>query len=272
MASLLPRAVLPIPIRLARLARLLIHLLRGLAICAIRFPRESPAQHRREITRWSRRLLQILHVRVRCVDEPERWPARSMIVANHISWIDVVAVLSVAPCVFVAKSEIRAWPVIGWLVAAVGTLFIERDKKSHVRATNERIVAAIESGQTIAVCPEGTTTYGDSLLAFRPALFQPAIMAQATLQPVALRYLDRTDTPTRAAAYVGEMSLLDSVWRVVSEPRMTLELAFAEPIAAGSSDRRELARVAERAIARCLGVPAPHMKPETPRDRAVVAR
>jgi 1-acyl-sn-glycerol-3-phosphate acyltransferase len=253
-----------IPRRIARLTHMAALLVKGLAICQFRFPRMTDTQKDHEIRRWSRRLLAASGMRVKAVGAPARWPERTMIATNHISWIDVFAVLAVAPGVFVAKSEIKSWPLIGRLVAEVGTLFIERERKSHVRRMNESIVAALASGRRVAICPEGTTTEGDQLLRFRAALLQPAIDARATLQPLGIRYLDAHGEFSRAAAYVGDMSLVASMWNIVSEPRMTAELRFSDALLSHEFDRRALARVAEERIAATLGVRAPsHRSPET---------
>ena len=256
----------PLVTRITRIARLTALLFRGLYTISLHFPRRTRAQREREIRRWSRELLSLLHVRVRCVNEPAEWPRGAMIMMNHISWLDIFAILSVVPCVFVAKSEIRSWPFVGRLVEGVGTLFIERGKKSHARRMNERIVAALDEGRVIAVCPEGGTSRGDHLRPFHAALFQPAINARSTLQPVALRYLDREGAQSFAAAYVDGVSLLDSIWKIASEPRMTIEVRFGAPImAADGEHRRELVHRTERAIATELGVTPPHREPGTPR-------
>lgn len=256
------RASTPIPGRIARVVRLASLLFTGLYTIAARFPRLDERARDRTIGRWSRDLLRALKVRVHRVNEPEHWPAGAMIIMNHVSWLDIFAILSVVPCVFVAKSEIRGWPLVGRLVAGVGTLFIERGKKSHARHMNERIVEALHRGRIIAVCPEGGTSPGDRLRPFHAALFQPAINAQTTIQPVALRYLDAHGAPTQAAAYVEGVSLLGSIWRIATQPRMTVEVRFAAPIAAtGGMHRRELVHATERLIAAELGVPPPHKEP-----------
>ena len=266
----------PFTLRVTRVARLTWLLLVGLYIIAVRFPRLTMAQRERVIRSWSRRLLAILHIRVRCMNEPERWPRSgdgghgAMIIMNHISWIDIFVILSLVPCVFVAKSEIRSWPLVGRLVAGVGTLFIERGKKSHARRMNEQIVAALHGGHIIAVCPEGGTSRGDILRPFHAALFQPAINAETTIQPVALCYLDQRNQPTQAAAYVDDISLLGCIWNVAGEPRITVEARFAAPIAASAdTHRRELVYATERLIATELGVPPPHREPASARNPRV---
>jgi 1-acyl-sn-glycerol-3-phosphate acyltransferase len=252
------RRLAPLPVRLFRILRLAAHVARGLWIVHTRYPRLAPAAQDRQLERWSRQLLAILGVAVRTRNAPGALPERCLVVSNHTSWLDIFAVYAVAPGLFVAKSDIRDWPVVGRLVDRVGTLFIERGNRRHARLTNERIVAALEGGRLVSVCPEGTTTDGRSLRHFHAALLQPAIDARAMVLPVALRYLDEADVQTDAAAYVGDDSLVASVWRIASARSLTVELRFVPCFDATPLHRREVARRAHAAIAAELGLsPAP---------------
>lgn len=249
---------------------MIIHLFRGLTICAWQFPRHGDAWHAQAISRWSRELLAIIGVHVHPIERPDHWPPVCVLVTNHISWIDPFVILAQAPAILVAKSEIRSWPLIGRLVEQVGTLFIERAKKSHARITNERIVATIKRGRVIVFFPEGTTSPGDRLLKFHAALFQPSIDAGATLIPATLRYRDAAGTPTLAPAYINEMSLVDSIWSIVSEPRISVDVLFGQSVDAGAFDRRTLAATLHTQMSAMLGFsPAP--APETTCDLPVAA-
>lgn len=261
----------PLPARFARAARLTAHLFRGLAILTFRFPKLTEKQRGHEIRRWSRQLLALLHVRVRCVDEPQVWPQRTMLIANHISWLDIFAVLSVVPSVFVAKDEIRRWPVVGRLVALSGTLFIQRGSKRHARVTIDVIGDALREGKIVAFCPEGTTTDGTHLLKFHAALFQPAIDAQATLQPVALHYRDRDGLTTFAPAYIGDTTLVQSVFAIAAEPAMVVEMRFTPPIDATGGERRALAAACHALISDALQLAPAHTAPAPAHDPPVEA-
>src|SRR5258708_6825790 len=194
----------PVPLRLLRLTRLALHLLRGLAIAWLRYRKLSEAEQRVQKRRWSSTLLSILAVSVREKNAPKELPGRCMLVLNHISWLDIFVVDARFPATFTAKSEIRSWPMVGWLSTLVGTLYIERGKRSEVRRARQLIAAELERGTLIAVFPEGITTFGRSLERFHSALFQPALDAAATLQPVALRYLaPRIDLDHRLDASHG---------------------------------------------------------------------
>ena len=247
----------PIAVRFLRLARLALHLLRGLAVAWLFYPRLSEAEKDARKRRWSKKLLSILSISLREKNIPKERPERCMLVLNHISWLDIFVIDARLPATFIAKAEVRDWPVVGWLCTLVGTLYIERGSRSAARRANSAITAQLERGVLVAVCPEGITTYGRSLEPFHPALFQPALDAAATLQPIALRYLDSSGMHTDAAGYVGETSLLECVWTIVSTRRMIAELHLLAPISVRGQTRRSLAKKTEAAIADALGVPAP---------------
>jgi 1-acyl-sn-glycerol-3-phosphate acyltransferase len=247
----------PMPLRLFRMAKLVLHLVRGLLITSLLFPWLSKAQRDARKRRWSGKLLSILSVTVRERNAPHRLPERCVLVLNHISWLDIFVINARSPATFIAKSEIRDWPMVGWLCTLVGTLYIERGKPSAARKATAAIVAELERGVLIAVFPEGTTTFGRSLEPFHPALFQPALDAEATLQPIALRYLDRSGAHCDAAGYVGETSFMESVWTIVSTRHMVAELHFLGLAAVRGQTRRSLSEKTEAAIAAALSVPAP---------------
>jgi 1-acyl-sn-glycerol-3-phosphate acyltransferase len=247
----------PLPLRLIRLTRLALHLLQGLLIASLIFPWVSMPTRDAHKRRWSKKLLAILSLSVRERGAPRELAERCVLVLNHISWVDIFVINSRSPATFIAKSEIRDWPFVGWLSTLVGTLYIERGKPSAARKATAAIVAELERGVLVAVFPEGITTFGRSLEPFHAALFQPAVDAEATLQPIALRYLDRAGAHTDAAGYVGETSLMESVWTIVSTRHMVAELHFLSPVSARGQTRRTLAEKTEAAIASALGVPEP---------------
>ena len=257
----------PVSLQLVRLARLAAHLGRGLMIAWLRFPKLSESERHSEKLVWSKRLLSILSVSLREDNVPSKLPERCMLALNHISWVDIFVIDSRFPATFIAKSEVRRWPIVGWLCTLVGTLYIERGKRSAARHARQAIALELERGALIAVCPEGTTTFGRSLERFHAALFQPAVDSGATVQPVALRYLDASGRHTDAPGYVGETSLLESVWSIVSTRHIVAKLSFLAPIPVRGHTRRSLAEKAEAAIAASLGVPVPRA-PHPHRHRA----
>jgi 1-acyl-sn-glycerol-3-phosphate acyltransferase len=183
-----------------------------------------------------------------------------MLAANHVSWLDVYALISVCPARFVAKSEIRNWPLLGWLSQNAGTLFIERTKRSDTARINQDINNALTIGDRVAVFPEGTTSDGTVLRHFHASLLQPAVIDETWLYPVAVRYHDSTGQISQAAAYV-EVSLLGSLQQILRQPWIEVELIFSDPVNSVGKNRRELARFAEHAIATALSLPVPHKLP-----------
>jgi 1-acyl-sn-glycerol-3-phosphate acyltransferase len=155
----------------------------------------------------------------------------------------------------VAKAEVSGWPVIGTIAARFDTLFLKRGCYRAAARMVGTLAAALCAGQPAAVFPEGTTSAG-GLLRFYPALFQAAVLSGARVQPVAICYRRADGAPTNAAAFVGEMSIFDSVCRLVREPRLTAELVFCAPIDPSGRTRRELAGLARAAIAAALGLDA----------------
>src|SRR5688572_15971704 len=147
------------------------------------FPLLDEPRRMHAVRRWSARLLAILAVRIEANGTPPRTGEPAMIVANHVSWLDICALNAVSTARFVAKSEIRRWPVIGWLVAQGGTLFIERARRHHVAHVNREVEAALRNGATFAVFPEGVITRGDVVKPFHASVLQPALTCNATLYP-----------------------------------------------------------------------------------------
>jgi 1-acyl-sn-glycerol-3-phosphate acyltransferase len=269
-SSLTPSAVTSIPLRLVRFTRLLLHLLRGVATAALIFPFIDHARQQDTIRHWAKRLLAIVGVSIN-VDGalPRDQGAGCVIAANHISWLDIFVVHAICPARFVAKSEIRGWPVVGWLCERTGTLFIERGKRHHTAKINEVMRDVLADGDPVALFPEGTTTRGDALKKFHSSLFQAVVATGAPLHPAGIRYLDGNGLPTLAVAYVDEMSLLDSILCILRERKIQVSLRFAPVIDSDGKSRRELALECELAIANVLQVTPPHTAPETVPDLQV---
>jgi 1-acyl-sn-glycerol-3-phosphate acyltransferase len=184
----------------------------------------------------------------------EGLPSKSLIVANHISWLDIFLLNALQPARFIAKAELRRWPVIGRLVANVGTLFIERERRHDTHKVNQRAADALASGDVVAVFPEGRTSDGTELLRFHASLLQPIVDADGHVQPVAIRYRTPAGQHSGAPAYAGETSFIASFWRVTGVRRLIAELHIAPVVAARNRHRRELSRAAEEAIRTVLGL------------------
>jgi 1-acyl-sn-glycerol-3-phosphate acyltransferase len=179
----------------------------------------------------------------------------AVLVANHVSWLDIHLIHSVWQVRFIAKSEVRRWPLIGWLSAHTGTLFIERGKNRHAARINQSIKAAFAQGDAVGVFPEGSTTDGRQLTRFHASLLQPAVDEAAMVYPVALRYLDEAGNINVNASYVGDTTLTESLRMIFAERAIRAELTFLPPIDALGKTRRELAAQSQSAIAAALNLP-----------------
>jgi len=250
-------------IRLFRFARLFVHLLYGCYQVGVLFPLWSWGRKVVAIKRWSRQLLRILHLRLAVHGSLPAGHAPTMIVSNHVSWLDIWILDSVVPVRFVAKSDIRRWPLIGFLVSGAGTIFIERGKRQETARTNRTIVEALTRGEHVAIFPEGTTSDGTKLRPFHASLFQPALEAGARVAVAALRYVKPDGSVELDAAYVGERSLWESLHLIVAHRSLRAELTFATSIDVSGKTRREVARAAECATADALRLPRPGKKTET---------
>ena len=244
-------------IRVYRLIRLLLHLVYGCYCVGVLFPFSSWQRRVVAIRRWSRKLLRILHVRLTVVGAPPSGHAPTLIVSNHVSWLDIWVLDSVVPVRFVAKSDIRRWPLVGFLVSGAGTIFIERSRRKDTARTNRAIVEALTRGEYVAMFPEGATTDGTAVKPFHASLFQPALSAGARVVVVALRYVTPDGNVNLDASYVGERSLWQSVRLILAHTSLQAELAFATTIDVSGKTRRDIARTAESATADALQLPRP---------------
>jgi len=238
--------------RILRIGLLVPHLAWGVALAGLVFPLLRPAQRDRLIMAWARRLLVVLGVRVRTTPAPSL-PGGALLVCNHVSWLDIYLIYAAQRVHFVSKSEVRAWPVAGWLAHKTGTLFLERGRRADTARVNAEMRALMQSGAWVAVFPEGTTSDGRGLRRFLPSLLQPAVELNCPIVPAALQYRSLDNAYSAAPAYIDEMSLWQSLMRIVSEPGLIAELRFGEPILP-NGHRRDLAAQAERAVTVLLGL------------------
>ncbi len=239
-------------IRLAlRLARVMVHLAAGLATCALVFPLVSLATRERLTRRWSRKLLGLCRV---SVEQTPGAPVleHALIVANHVSWLDIFVINALHPCRFVAKAEIRSWPVLGWLAAAAGTVFIARGNRRELRHIFKGLVTVLQEGQRVAFFPEGTTSRQGEVLPFHANLFEAAIDAKVAVQPYALSYVDASGAYHHAVDYTGDTSFVDSLFTILEGKAVIARLQPLAPIDATGAHRRELAESAQEAVGAAL--------------------
>ncbi|MDF3036132.1 MAG: 1-acyl-sn-glycerol-3-phosphate acyltransferase [Paucimonas sp.] len=232
-----------------RLLRLISHLFRGLFICACFFPRRDYHARMQAIHRWSRQLLQICGVTVRMTSGTSvAIPWQGVVVCNHVSWLDIFVINSVQACRFVAKSDVRSWPLIGWLCDRSGTIFIARGSVRDVRRIYVGLVEAIRQGESVAFFPEGTTSSQGKLLPFHANLFEAAIEAKVHVQPCAIRYLKKDGSFHAAADFIGDTTFAQSLWRIVSAGNLIAELRVLPLRESDGMHRRDLSALVHNEI------------------------
>lgn len=237
-----------------RLLRIAVHLSVGMWTCGLVFPFTDAAGRARRIQHWSLGLMKICRVRIDIqggADVPGT--TRALIVANHVSWIDIFVINTMLPCRFVAKSDIRDWPLLGWLCEKAGTVFISRGRLRDVRKIYQGLVTSIHAGEHIAFFPEGTTAAQGGLLPFHANLFEAAIDAQVAIQPYAVRYVDANGGLHDAVEFIGETTFAASLILILRTKGITAQLIPLPAIATQGVHRRDLALSAQQAIATALG-------------------
>ena len=217
---------------------------------ALLYPIVSQTQRLRLRQRWSLRLLSLLAVHIDAA--PFTAPPGCLIVANHVSWLDIFVINAVRPSAFIAKSEVRRWPFIGWLSARNDTIFLRRGSHGHARDINAEIEALLNAGRDVALFPEGTTTDGTHLRPFHAALLQPAIETRRPILPLALSYLDSKGNPSQAPSYAGETTLLQCFAAILSARSLVVRIQPCTVIESAGKTRREVCGNAHAAISGIL--------------------
>lgn len=232
-----------------RVTRLSGQLLIGLWISATSFARGDSVRRHAIIRNWSRDTLHLAGVDVRAIGFPADSERPVTLIANHVSWADIFALNTQRACHFIAKAELRKWPIAGRLLANVGTIFINRSDRKETYRLKRVVHELLDAGETVAVFPEGTTSDGHDVLKFHASLLEPIVASEGEVWVVAIRYFrGRGNERTDAAAYIGDMSLLQSLHLIHDSARVVAELHFIEAINCAGLNRRDVAQRAEAAI------------------------
>lgn len=237
-----------------RAARVLAWALWGWAQIVVLFPRLAQSQRDSRVQAWAGAMLVRMGIELHVAGAP---PAAGpmLLVANHISWLDIVVLHAVCHCRFVAKSDVKHWPLVGTLATGAGTLYIERASRRDAMRVVHHMAQALQNGDTLAIFPEGTTGDGSRLLPFHANLFQSAISACAPVQPVALQFVDReTGTTSRAVSYIDDETLLGSIWRTLCARGLRATVVYGAPQVHEGRDRRTWARDLHAAVRVLRGV------------------
>jgi 1-acyl-sn-glycerol-3-phosphate acyltransferase len=204
-------------------------------------------QQERIIRFWCKRLLAIFEINVE-VKGLETYLANQkkyLMVANHISWMDIIVIQSIKPCIFVAKSDVASWPLFGWVAQMTGTIFIKRDKVSDIKKALKKMKRRLIK-RSVCIFPEGTSSNGRYLLPFKSNLFQSSIDTQKNILPLCLRY-EQKNTYTDKTAFVDDMSLLDSIIKIKQEKDIRAIVEVLQPIRP-RYNRKELASYTQEII------------------------
>ena len=192
-----------------------------------RLDRVPPEQRREVLRQMGADCLNVLNVHVRN-DAPPAAAQGTLLVANHVSWLDIFVLVSLYPCSFIAMKELRGWPLIGRMIANAGTVFIDRSNRKDIDPVNAAIAAALRSGGNVCFFPEARTSSGSSVLPLKAALFESAIQADAPIQTVALRYYDG-DTRTERVSF-ADVNFFVTLWRILRLRQINVRTDSAAPM------------------------------------------
>ena len=186
-------------------------------------------------THWLKRFSAIVNL---CVTKEGELPEQgTLLVSNHISWLDIIVIGQYLPAYFVAKSDILSWPVIGYLSKQGGTIFIRRGDKKHIKATTEKMVWVLKQNSNIIAFPEATTTQGDEVLGFHASLFQPALLTRSAIQPVALQY---QGIAKQQAPFVGDDDFIPHLIKMLSLDKIEVHVSFLPVIKSSGKNRHSV--------------------------------
>lgn len=226
-----------------KLLKIAILFSKGLVIAALVFPalgflysaRDAKIKRDALKTRWLGWFSAIVNLHViKDGEPPER---RTILVSNHISWLDIIVIGQYLPAYFVAKNDISNWPVIGYLAKQSGTIFIHRGNKQHIKTTAEKMVWLLKQNSSIIAFPEGTTTKGDDVLHFHASLFQPAMLTRSAIQPVALQYQGASK---EVAPFVGDDGFVPHLIKMLTMDKIEVRLSFLPIINSSGKNRHSV--------------------------------
>jgi 1-acyl-sn-glycerol-3-phosphate acyltransferase len=237
----------------------MMHLILGMAIAATVLPGLSRPRHQQVIRWWSGRVLRILRVRLRIKGEPPPENAFGVLfVSNHISWLDIWLINAVQPVLFISKSEVRTWPMVGWLAEQVGTIFIERARRRDTSRVSNAGTMALQQGDCLCVFPEGTTTDGTCMRPFKSSLLQSAVDSRVPVWPMVIAYPGKNGYPDTGIAYADDVSMAQSLREILGRRSIDAVLEFLPLLPSQGLSRRQLSAQAEKTISSraCLEVRA----------------
>lgn len=202
------------------------------------------------VNTWSRILCSVCGLKMIARGKRQENPV--LLVANHVSWIDIPVIHSYKLAGFVAKAEISKWPILGWIAKSGETLFIARGKHESRKKVLQLIDARLNQGRSIALFPEGKATNGDQLEQFHRQLMQAAVETRVPIQAIAIKYINEDGNRNKKIGFKENETFMNNVFRILSLPSCTVELNFCEVIETTEKSARELARITHAQVARVL--------------------
>ena len=225
---------------------------RAFWILWLKFPKLDKDQKLQAIQVWSQKILDILGIQVRHEAAPANTPmtdAPLLLVANHVSWVDVLIIQAIRPSIFVAKSEVKHWPIVGSIATACGVVFVDRGSPSSARCMVDDVSSALHHGYCVAGFPEGTSSEGHAVSLFHANLFEAAINHHIHVQPLAIRYTHpHTGALCLKAAFVGDLGFVGSLHQVMCASGIHAKVHVGEPLSPHGHSRRTLAHLSHRSV------------------------
>ncbi len=224
------------------------HIASGWWTIRTRFPALTQVEREARVQQWARAFLRLWRIDLQVHGQvPASGPL--LLVANHISWLDILVLHAAGFCRFVSKADVKQWPVIGMMATGAGTLYIARNSRRDALRVVHHMRDALARGDVVAVFPEGTTSDGHTLLPFHANLIQAAISAQAPVMPVALAFVDaRSGRMSTAPMYIGEQTLLESVWRTLTTRGLRAVVSYGPPQWPDGRERRQWAEALHQSV------------------------
>lgn len=237
---------------LIKYLRLIHAFARAFWILWIKFPRLSRERKLDEIKNWSKNTLKILGIEViheTSLTHIETSPSPLMLVANHVSWVDALIIQSIQPSIFVAKSEVRSWPIVGSIATSCGVVFVDRGSPSSARRMVDDLSSALHNGYCVAGFPEGTSSEGCTVSLFHANFFEPAINHNIQVQPLAIRYTNpHTGDLCLKAAFIGEIGFVQSLHQVITSTGILAKVHAGDLLSPQGHSRRTLAHLSHRSV------------------------
>jgi 1-acyl-sn-glycerol-3-phosphate acyltransferase len=227
--------------QLKRGSRLILKLFKGLLLVGCVFPHLQPSERDEVIESWCREVLDVLSIRLNLRGE---WPPEKvssvMFVSNHVSWVDILVINACRRVRFVAKAEVRQWPLIGWMAARTGTIFLKRTSPRELARVSKSVATILRHGDCIALFTEETTSDGSPLHASHSGFLESAIASEALIWPVGISYHRLDGSLDTDIAVAGSQSVTSSIVNILARPAIRVRLAFTDPVESSAGDYRDV--------------------------------